>query len=661
LKEVVHYVKVAAVAIMKGDLHCNYKKALTGWDVNYNASTGSVIDSRIPLMTISKQNGSTSVDGELALVNSYAHFETDVVFELDINSYVIEHVQLYAEGQARVNVEGSGHLSGAFKDSGVKSMGTYNVPYSPKFVVLGIPFIVDIKIPVQVGYDLSVSASAELSASASAYGNVKYGFLGSCTSRSTSDCDFHQYSDYAYDHHAGVHAIDVDIDFNLQFYLLPTIVLVIDHIGGPNMGVKTYLEQKVGVHNNYCTGKGYGAQAITNVGLEITAGADVNIGVMGNSFWDKSWGPWGIWSKKMPIWSGCFDITTGLSVSMGAEPKPVSDGLVPGTTWTGKQRKLTPVERIAAQAADKLRSTADCWEAHVQDFPSCRGYATLGYTCVRDYCASMDPQGTPDTCAVPHPGMVVDKLTGRCVRPRDPGGDFCSDYPDSVEMSLQIVEHNHTDTLTELGGISPGSMWFVGSQTYKNDEGDDPYGCIVQSGYYLLYNRDGAALIPTTERAAPGAPANSANWAKCTYGPTPLGRINDEANPDNPDNGRGIPVEPLTFIDHGKGFVCTEGDIKQCSITLRDTKACTQLELTMADVSAPPKPHVTPEQGGLMMWLSIAGGCLACVVCTVGGVVVVRRRRYQRKLRAGIREPLNSSARTNWQQQQQRQSGSRFC
>ena len=646
LKQVVHYVKVAAVAIMKGELHCNYRRALTGWDVNYNASTDSVIDSHIPLMTTSKRNGSASVDGELALVNSYAHFETDVVFELDINSYVIEHVQLYAEGQARVNVEGNGRLSGAFKDSGVRSLGTYNVPYSPKFVVLGIPFIVDIQIPVQVGYDLSVSASAELSASASAYGNVKYGFLGSCTSTSTSDCDFHQYSDYAYDHHAGVHGIDINVDFDLQFYLLPTIVLTIDHIGGPNMGVKTYLEQKVGVHNNYCTGKGYGAQAITNVGLEITAGADVNIGVKGHDFWDKSWGPWGIWSKKMPIWSGCFDIANALSASVGVEPKPVSDGLVPGTTWTGKQRKLTPVERIAAQATDQLRSTtAVCWEAHVPDFPSCFGYATYGYTCVDDYCASMRPGGDPDVCAVAHSGMVLSKSTGRCVRPKDPEHDFCSNYPDSVEMSLQIVEHNHTDTLTELGGVSPGSMWFVGSQTYKNDEGEDPYGCIVQSGYFLLFNGDSAALIPTTEGAAPGAPANSANWAKCTYGPTPLGRISDEANPDNPDNGRGIPVQPMTFINHGQGFVCTKGNTKQCSIILRDNQACTQLELTMADMSAPPKAKGVPEQGGLLMWLSVAGGCLAVVACAVGTTVVRRRR-----LRTGLREPLSSSVR---QQQQQ--------
>ena len=577
-------------------------------------------------------------------------WQTDVVFELDIDTHVIERVRLYAEGQATVNVEGSGRLSGSFTDSGSKSLGAYHVPYSPKFVVLGIPFIVDITIPVQVGYDLSVSASAELSASASAYGKVKYGFLGSCTSTSTSDCDFHQYSDYAYDHHAGFHEIDVDVNFNLQFYLLPTIVLVIDHIGGPNMGVKTYLEQKVGVHNNYCTGKGYRAQAITNVGLEITAGASVNIGVMGYSFWDKSWGPWGIWSKKMPIWSGCFDSTTGLSVSMGAEPKPVSDGLVPGTTWTGKQRKLTPVERIAAQAADKIRSTAVCWEANVHNFPSCNGYRSVGYTCVGDYCASMDPWGDPDTCAQPFPGRVVDKSTSRCVRPTSPKGDFCSDYPDSVEVSLQIVEHNHTETLTELGGISPGSMWFVGSQTYKNDEGDDPYGCIVQSGYYMLYNGDGAALIPTTGRAAPGAPANSANWANCTFGPTPLGRIDDETSPDH---GRGIPVEPLTFIDHGNGFVCTKGDIKQCSITLRDTKACTQLELTMADVSAPPKANVTPEQRGVLVWLSIAGGCLAVAACAVG-VVVVRRRKL--RAGAGIREPLNSSAPSV-----ARQSRTRFC
>ena len=79
-------------------------------------------------------------------------WQTDVVFELDINTHVIERVRLYAEGQATVNVEGSGRLSGSFTDSGSKSLGAYHVPYSPKFVVLGIPFIAPVAAAAHIFY-----------------------------------------------------------------------------------------------------------------------------------------------------------------------------------------------------------------------------------------------------------------------------------------------------------------------------------------------------------------------------------------------------------------------------------------------------------------------------------------------------------------------------
>eukprot|EP01044_Picomonas_judraskeda_P008206 COSAG03_NODE_923_length_5297_cov_3.031358_2_plen_1443_part_00 len=61
-----------------------------------------------------------------------------------------------------------------------------------------------------------------------------------------------------------------------------------------------------------------------------------------------------------------------------------------------------------------------CWEARIQDFPSCSGYARVGYSCVGDYCASAHPQGNPSGCTVAHPGMIVNTATGRCVKPETP-------------------------------------------------------------------------------------------------------------------------------------------------------------------------------------------------------------------------------------------------
>jgi hypothetical protein len=57
---------------------------------------------------------------------------------------------------------------------------------------------------------------------------------------------------------------------------------------------------------------------------------------------------------------------------------------------------------------------ATCWEAYTPAY-SCRGYTSVGYTCVGNFCAAMDPGGTPLACAeAAPPGSTVDPTTGRC-------------------------------------------------------------------------------------------------------------------------------------------------------------------------------------------------------------------------------------------------------
>lgn len=546
IKVVVHYAKIVARAITKGDLHCHYRRALPGWNVNYNNDTGGAAETHISLMTVDATNTSGhqkyNVDGEVWLSDTFARFESSLVFELDIDSYVIRKVQTYAKGTAQINVEGHAHISGSFQKHGNKSLGTFAVPHAPKFSIFGIPFVFDIKVPTEVGYDFSSTGSVQLDASATASGAIKYGFIGTCSDTAVSSCGFHQYSEYDYDHQAppfNVAEFDAEVNANLEIYLLPTVVITVDHIGGPNMAVKTYLEQKFGAGNHYCEQKeGYDLQAITNVGLEVTAGADVNIGVMGHEFWDHSWGPWGVWSKKMPIWSGCL--------STSDSKQPSSDGLVPGTTWTGTQQK------------------------------------------------------------------VRNKLT-------ELQGDRCSHYPDSMEVSMQMV--NHTSTRAK----SEGKMEFVGSQTYSrssNGSADEaPFGCVVQSGYFMVYNQDGASLTPTFE----GSEA-SANWDKCTAG-SPTGQ----------------PIEPAAFYSR-ESFVCQGADVKQCSIKLRDQHGCSELTLTMSDVSDVPSVQPKHHSGIADEWPLVTGGVFAFVACAATGWFVVGKHRRRQAIERQLNEPLRSGA-----------------
>lgn len=56
-----------------------------------------------------------------------------------------------------------------------------------------------------------------------------------------------------------------------------------------------------------------------------------------------------------------------------------------------------------------------CWEAYTPHFQHCLGYSSVGYTCVGDYCAAVNPAGDPEICAVQTGGCSVDPATGRCV------------------------------------------------------------------------------------------------------------------------------------------------------------------------------------------------------------------------------------------------------
>jgi hypothetical protein len=81
-----------------------------------------------------------------------------------------------------------------------------------------------------------------------------------------------------------------------------------------------------------------------------------------------------------------------------------------------------------------------CWQAHTPDHPTCSGYASVGYTCVGDYCSAIDPGGTPSFCAKFVPGAdAVDPLTGNCTGTSGPTTRFAG------ERVAQEALYNATD------------------------------------------------------------------------------------------------------------------------------------------------------------------------------------------------------------------------
>ena len=68
------------------------------------------------------------------------------------------------------------------------------------------------------------------------------------------------------------------------------------------------------------------------------------------------------------------------------------------------------IERVSSTTTD----STGCWEAYLPNF-SCAGYESAGYTCVGNWCAALNPRGTPSRCANKKgTNYVVDQATGRC-------------------------------------------------------------------------------------------------------------------------------------------------------------------------------------------------------------------------------------------------------
>lgn len=74
---------------------------------------------------------------------------------------------------------------------------------------------------------------------------------------------------------------------------------------------------------------------------------------------------------------------------------------------------------LTERDTDTVFTDGRCWEAHIPEYSDlCDGYSDIGYTCVGNWCAAMDPTGNPSECArLADPGTSVDPNTGRCVTP----------------------------------------------------------------------------------------------------------------------------------------------------------------------------------------------------------------------------------------------------
>ena len=206
--------------------------------------------------------------------------------------------------------------------------------------IFGIPFSIDFSVPIRAGYDLTANAEAQMEVTANGRGTIDYGV------RYTSEAGMQWISNYTFDHSGGIQSMGYDIDATLQLYLMPSIAMSVDHIGGPTLGFKPFLEFGASAKSqSTCIAHG-GFTASLNWGLQVSIGAKFHVDLP-MVHWQKTFNNTGIYSIKRPIITGCVGESSqtqnngrkllGSDPTPAPTPDPTNTPTVPqcGTTqWT---------------------------------------------------------------------------------------------------------------------------------------------------------------------------------------------------------------------------------------------------------------------------------------------------------------------------------------
>jgi hypothetical protein len=153
---------------------------------------------------------------------------------------------------------------------------------------------------------------------------------------------------------------------NLVLHVTPMAIFEIEYIGGPSFGLKTFLEFVMDEgtsyecgstssapqlpapnvnHTNSGVGSNKGANSqfkfTTNIGYQISVGAQIDVHVGSTVLVKKTFPQTGIWSKKinLPFGTACFAASANhgpILPHMHNNYESPGNYLVPGTTWEGQ-------------------------------------------------------------------------------------------------------------------------------------------------------------------------------------------------------------------------------------------------------------------------------------------------------------------------------------
>ena len=255
-------------------------------------------------------NGQISFNDNVTCLNCFMHFDLGLNLQLHISDWSLDTVSTYLEGDGSFNVDAEMNVYGTFTANSTILLGTINVD-DVCFSIVALPICIKTTVPVNGILEIAATADSQTRVTASSSGHLRYGFLYQPSSWSDG---VHWINENTLSQYGSLTNAALNTAVSFTIGLFPVFIITIDHLGGPNIGIKVFLETNAffAPSNSVCSPNysGSGFQATVNLGIQASVGGHLQVTIPGDSYplFSRTWNPVGILSLKWPLYNRCYNL-----------------------------------------------------------------------------------------------------------------------------------------------------------------------------------------------------------------------------------------------------------------------------------------------------------------------------------------------------------------
>jgi len=300
--DVVQTVVHVAVAIATGtdDYDDTTQLASIGW--NYDANAKDQVN-----------RSNWELDDSVTCVACFTHLDVGFHMDLHIQNWELQSTAAWIEGKVTSKVDMNLRAEARYDNSNDVVMAT--IPLPPIHIMIGeIPMVINVTIPVHAGYTFDLDVSGSIRATGSMDGDAKYGFQY-LPKDQTATGGFQYIHSHSFEHTGAITSSE-QVTAQVVVYVMPVVNIQIDHIGGPNIAIKGFVEPIVAFESESQCSRvsppGPAGKYTLNWGLQVTIGAFLDITLGKTELLKHQWGPEPIFHIKWEVASGCLQLSDAL-------------------------------------------------------------------------------------------------------------------------------------------------------------------------------------------------------------------------------------------------------------------------------------------------------------------------------------------------------------